>query len=182
MIRPVWWPERIPFRDPNNSKPRLSAEQLHRIIAAYSSYTVFSGDNTGSAQCDDGSEENHNDARDDDVAYIGDDVDVNNDANDDVDTINTEDVAEDGFRRDCVGGDDDACRVGGDTDGVHNDDAGGETDVSGDDLFEDDCDAGVGSGSSSVGNVRAHNLGQERPSTSTHSDAVLDMINVLNVS
>ena len=101
MIRPTWWPERIPFGDPNNSKPRLSAEQLHSIHAACSSYTLFSEDNTGVAQCDDCSEENHHDARDDDV---GDDVDVNNDANDDVDTINTEDyVVEDGFRHDCVG-------------------------------------------------------------------------------
>ena len=95
MIRPAWWPERIPFGDPNNSKPRLSAEQLHSIHAACSSYTLFSEDNTGVAQCDDCSEENHHDARDDDVRE---DVDVNNDASDDVDTINTEDyVVEDDF-------------------------------------------------------------------------------------
>ena len=65
-----------------------------------------------------------------------------------------------------------------DTDGIHNHNVGGEIYVSGDDVFEEDCDAGVGN----VSNVRGRDLGQEHPSTSAHSDVVLDMINVLNVS
>ena len=39
-FRPVWWPANISFDDPNNSKPRLSSEELHNIITAYSSYMV----------------------------------------------------------------------------------------------------------------------------------------------
>ena len=37
--RSVWWPEDVPFGDPNNSKPRLSSDQLHKILASYSMHT-----------------------------------------------------------------------------------------------------------------------------------------------
>ncbi len=69
--RPVWWPANISFDDPNNSKPRLSSEELHNIITAYSSYMVSvdaqgmdneqdNNDNAGSDGDDgsDGSDEN----------------------------------------------------------------------------------------------------------------------------
>ena len=63
---PAWWPKSVPFGGPNNSKPRLSSEQLCKVIAGYS-YHVVSGreqasitiDDNGAVVNDEGDEPNY---------------------------------------------------------------------------------------------------------------------------
>ena len=86
-------------------------------------------------------------------------------------------VIEDGFG-DNVADDDDAGCVGVDTDDVDNEDVGGNDNGSGDGYFAEDCGGGGAPESCNVINM----LRQECPPTSTSSDTVLDMIDVLNVS
>ena len=87
-------------------------------------------------------------------------------------------VIEDGFGDDNVADDDDAGCVGVDTDDVDNEDVGGNDNGSGDEYFAEDCGGGGAPESCNVINM----LRQECPPTSTSSDTVLDMIDVLNVS
>ena len=124
-IRPVWWPESIPFGDPNNSRPRLSAAQLHSIIAGYSSYMVASDvatDDVNVGGSVDDVVDSVND-RVDDIVDNAADVDgvddVVNSVNDVVDNVidDVDAAVDDEVGDDEVGDDDD----GDDEDGVDGD-------------------------------------------------------------